>query len=149
MEPVGSLQRLQVPATCPYPEPDHSSPCPPSHFLKIHLNIIFPPTPRLSKCSLSYRFPHRNPVCTSSLPHTCYIPRPSHSRFEQPNDAGEEYRSVRSFLYSYATSSFLGPNPKYSRQQPILRHPQPTFLVQCERLSFTPIQNRRKANSSI
>ena len=28
MEPEGSLPRLQVPATCPYPEPDQSSPWP-------------------------------------------------------------------------------------------------------------------------
>jgi len=28
MEPEGSLPHLQVPATCPYPEPDQSSPCP-------------------------------------------------------------------------------------------------------------------------
>ena len=26
MEPEGSLPRLQVPATCPYPEPDRSNP---------------------------------------------------------------------------------------------------------------------------
>jgi hypothetical protein len=24
---------------------------------------------------LSLRFPHQNPLCTSSLPHTCYMPR--------------------------------------------------------------------------
>ena len=40
MELEGSLPRLQVPITYPCPEPDQSSPCPPSHFLKIHLNII-------------------------------------------------------------------------------------------------------------
>ena len=28
MEPTGSLLHLQVPATCPYPKPDQSSPCP-------------------------------------------------------------------------------------------------------------------------
>ena len=27
MEPESSLPRLQEPATCPYPEPDRSSPC--------------------------------------------------------------------------------------------------------------------------
>ena len=36
MEPEGSLLHSQVPATCPYPEPEQSSPWPLSHFLKIH-----------------------------------------------------------------------------------------------------------------
>jgi len=27
MEPEGSLPHSKVPATCPYPEPDQSSPC--------------------------------------------------------------------------------------------------------------------------
>ena len=35
--------------TCPYPEPEQSSPYPPSHYLKIHFNIIFPSMPRSSK----------------------------------------------------------------------------------------------------
>jgi hypothetical protein len=33
---------------------------------------------------------------------------------------------------------------KYSPQHLILTHPQPTFLPQCERPSFTPIQNNRQ-----
>jgi len=51
------LPYLQVPATCPYPEPDQSSPFSPSQFLKIHLNIILPSTPGSSKWSLPLRFP--------------------------------------------------------------------------------------------
>jgi hypothetical protein len=39
MEPEGSLLHLQEPATCSYPEPAQSSPCPPSHFMKIHFKI--------------------------------------------------------------------------------------------------------------
>ena len=43
----------------------------PSHFLKIHLNIILPSTPGSRKWSLSLTFRHQNPVYTSPRPHTC------------------------------------------------------------------------------
>jgi hypothetical protein len=39
MEPEGSLPRLQVPATCPYAEPEQYCPHPPS-LIKVHFNII-------------------------------------------------------------------------------------------------------------
>jgi len=58
-----------------------------SHFLKIHLNIILPSTPGSPKWSLNLRVPHLHPVYASPLPHTRYMPRPSHSsRFYQPNN---------------------------------------------------------------
>jgi hypothetical protein len=37
MEPEGLLPHSQLPATCPYPEPARSNPCPPTHFLMFHL----------------------------------------------------------------------------------------------------------------
>jgi len=49
-----------------------------SHFPKIHLNIIFPSTLGSPKSSLSFRFPYQNPLYASPLPHTRYMPRPSH-----------------------------------------------------------------------
>ena len=86
-----------------------------SYFLKIHLNIIFPSTPRSSKLSFSLKFLHLNPVYVSPHPHTCYMPRPSHaSGFDHPNNLGEQYRSfcssLLSFLESSVASSLLGPN---------------------------------------
>jgi len=56
-----------------YPETDQSSPCPPSHFLKIHRNNILPLTPRSPKWSLSLRFSHQKPVSTSSLLPICVL----------------------------------------------------------------------------
>jgi hypothetical protein len=57
---------------------------PTSYFLKICLNIL-PSTLGSPKWSLSLRFPHLNPVYAFALPHTRYIPRPSHScRFYNP-----------------------------------------------------------------
>ena len=112
MEPEGSLPHYQVSATCPCPEPDRSSPYPPSHFLKIHLNIIFPSTPGSFKLSLSVGFPHRNPVYASPLTHTCNVPRPL--IFLDLITRTIQYRSLSSslcsFLPSPVTSSLLGPN---------------------------------------
>ena len=57
----------------------HSVRTTPSHFLQIHLNIIFPSTSWSPQWSLSLKFPHQNLVNTSPFLHTCHMPRPSHS----------------------------------------------------------------------
>jgi len=67
---------------CPSPVPIlsqlHPVPKTPSHFLKVHLNIILPSTYGSPQWSLSLRLPQQNPVHTSPLPHTCHMPHPSH-----------------------------------------------------------------------
>ena len=82
-----------------------------THFLKIHLYTTFPSTPGTPKWSHSLRFPR-----LSSSPYVLHaMPRPSHSsRFDHPNNMGEENRSfnssICSFLHSPVTSSLLSPN---------------------------------------
>ena len=115
MEHEGTLPPLRQPAICTYFASEQPSPCPPSHFLQTHLNIILPSTPGYSKLSLSDGFPHHNPVWTSPLPirATC----PAHLILLDlitQNIFGEGYSSLssslRSFLHSPVTSSLLGSN---------------------------------------
>ena len=51
----------------------HPVPTTPSHFLKIHLNIILPSTSWSPQWSLSLRFPYQNLVHTSPFLHTCHM----------------------------------------------------------------------------
>jgi hypothetical protein len=68
MEPEGSSPHSQEPATCPYPQPDQSSPRPTSHVFESRFNII--PHLRLDLPSgfLPSDPPHKNPVCISPPP---------------------------------------------------------------------------------
>jgi hypothetical protein len=65
-------------------------------------------TPWSSKWPLSLRFPHKNPVYASTLPHTRYMPRPSHSRFYHPNSIGWGVQISK--FRSPVTSSVLDQN---------------------------------------
>ena len=76
---------------------------PASHFLNIHRNIILPSTPGSPKWSLTIRFPHQNPVYASSLPHTRYMPCPSHSsRFYHPKNIGWRVHGLHDHLWKMA-----------------------------------------------
>ena len=89
----------------------HPVPTTPSHFLKIHLNIILPSMSWSPQWCLSLRFPHQNLVHTSPFLHTCHMPRPSHSsRFYQRHSIGTTvYRSIKHhrFLHTPLTAGSL------------------------------------------
>ena len=136
-----------MPATCPNPQPDQSIPCPSTHFLKVHLNIILPSVPGSSKWSLSLRFPHQNPVYTFPLPQYMLHALPILSfLIDHLNDIWWGVEIVKLLVMWFSPLSYcLDPlRPKYS-----LQHPQRMFLPQCEWPSFTPIQHGRQNYSSV
>jgi len=109
---------------------------PTSYFLKIHLNNILLPAPMSPKCTLSLRFPHQKPVYASPIPHSLYMPRPSHScLFYHPHNIGWGTE-----LIYLLTMPVVPLRIKYSLPFPVLKQPEPTFVLHCEWPSFTPIQ---------
>jgi len=131
------------------PNPVH---IPTSHLLQISPNFIHPSTPRSPLWSLSLRFPQQDPIQPPLLTHTRQIPNPSHSSpFYHPHDIGWGVQIISSSLYNLLHSPryLVPPRSKYSPQHLVLKHPQPPFLPQCQRPSFTPIQYNRQNYSSI
>ena len=107
---------------------DQSSPRPPTPLLEDPFNINLPSTSRYSKRSLSFRFPHQNPVCTSSLLHICHITCPSHtSWFDHSNNIWWRILFMkRLILLSSLFPCYLIPlRPKYLPQCANIRCPQP------------------------
>ena len=144
METEGSFPHSQVSATCPYPEPDQSNHALTFHFLKINLNIILPSAPGSQSCLFPSGFPTK----------TLFTPLISPIRATGPVNLilldlitrkniwwGVQIIDESSLLCTLPqTPCYLTPlRPYYSPQRPILRHPQFTLLLPCERPSFTPI----------
>ena len=111
MEPEGSLPRLRVSATCPYPEPDQSISCLPHYnsrrsilILFFHLRLGLP----------SGLFPSSFPTKTLYTPllSTLRAICPAHLIFLDliiRKIFGEEYRSLSSSLCSLLHSSVISP----------------------------------------
>jgi hypothetical protein len=108
MKPEGSSPYSQE---FPYSELDRSSLSPPppqSNLSKIHFNIILPPTPGPSKWSPSLIFPHQNPECTPTIPHTCYVSCPSQSSsLDHPNDISWRVQSIKLLVMKSSLIIFL------------------------------------------
>jgi hypothetical protein len=124
-----------------------------SYFQKIHFHIILPFTPWSPQIvSLPQDFPTKPCIRLSYLPYALHaLPISFFSIFITRTVLNEEYRSFNSslcsFIHSPVTSSLLG--PKYSPQSPIIIHPKPALLPQCQRPSFTPLQHNRQNYNSV
>ena len=110
---------------------------------KILSDIAFPSNARFSKWSLSRRFSHRNPICSSLPLHKRYMPRPSNvSWFYHTGSIWFRVQIIKLFIVQF--SSFprynVGPRPKFL-PHPILDYPHYLFLPQCKRPSMTTIEN--------
>ena len=62
MQPESSLPLSKLSAICPSLEPEQSSPCLPSHSLKMYLNNNLPSIPESFKLPLFLRFPYHAPL---------------------------------------------------------------------------------------
>jgi hypothetical protein len=87
--------------TCPYPEPYQSSEC-----LRIYARVLL---------SLSLKFPHQIPVCTSPLIYMCHMPYPSYSLFVHPSNIWWGVQIIKPLDYQFSTIQchFLPCRPKY------------------------------------
>ena len=95
---------------------------------------------------------HKNLVCTSPVPNTCYITRPSHfSWFHHPNNIWWAVQIIQLLnMQSCSLPCYLVPHrSKYLPQYPILEHPHPTFLPQCDDPSLTTIHNKGQNYSCV
>jgi len=75
-EPEGSLSWSQNPPLDPIlslPNPVHPIG---TNLLKVHLNVILPPTPTSSQSTLAFGVPYQNPVNISPLTHACHMSSP-------------------------------------------------------------------------
>ena len=122
----------------------------PSHFLKIHFNIILPSTLHRP----SELFPSgltTKTLYALAVSHTCRIPSPPHSfLFYYPNNIWRGVQIIKLFLLLSSSLPYhlVSLKPKYLPQNVIFQQTQPLFLPRCERRFLTPIQKKKKAKFS-
>jgi hypothetical protein len=108
---------------------------------KIHSNIILPPTPRSSECSLIQVLQPKYCIHFSS-PQMCYMSHPSHILWlDRPNNIWWSVQVMKPLIMQSfpASHPFVPLSSKYSPQDPVLKHPQSSLSVTDQ--VFTPTQN--------
>jgi len=146
MEPEGSSTRSQELATCPDFEPDQSSPCPHPTFRRSFLILSSHLRLRFQVLSFPHVSPPKSCIQHSSPLWVLHAPLFWFFWFDYPNNIWWGLQIIKLLVMSSPPlPCYLVPlRPKYSPQHPVLKHPQPTFIPQFERSSFTPTQNNRQ-----
>ena len=93
---ITALTRARHPSILSLINPVHAS----SNFLKIHINIFLPSTPRSSKWSLFLMFPHKISVCTTPAPIRATCPAHLVLYLIIRKIAGEECRSLSCVVFA-------------------------------------------------
>ena len=146
IKPKFSLSHSKVSAKCPYSKPVQCTPYPNIPLPEDQSQYYPPVYAWVSQINPLFQISHNTTAYVSPLSHTLYMPcLPHSSRFDNPNNIWCTIETIKLFIMQ------LPPLPcyhvphkeKYSPQHPILSHPQPTFLPQYERPSFTPIQSNK------
>jgi hypothetical protein len=77
----------------------------PTDLFRTYLNIIHPFTPRSSKWTISFRFPHQETVC---IPHSYHISRQFHSSwFSYPNNIRSGMQVIKLTMQFSTVPSYL------------------------------------------
>jgi hypothetical protein len=145
MEPEGLLPHWQEPSTVPILSrinPVHFSN---STFRWAILILSSHLSPDLPSGLFTLRFSTKTLYTTHQPPYVLHAPPISLFLIVTRIQFSDEHKPLSSPLCSFLHSRCLVPlGTKYSLQHPTLKKPQPTFLPQCQRPSFTPIQNKAK-----
>ena len=140
-----------VPANCPFPEPDQSSPLPPypnlwrsililSSHLGLGLQIELIPSGFLTNTLYTPLLSTNRAIC----------PGHSHSWYDHPKNVWSEVQIIKLLMrFSPLLCYLVRLRPKCLPQHPILEHPHPRFLPQCERPSFTPVQKQNRQTTFV
>jgi hypothetical protein len=74
----------------------------PSYLSKIHFNIDHRPTSWSSQWCLTFWVSHRYPICILLLPHSCYIPFPSHPWLDHSNYTWKSVQVMKFLIIQFS-----------------------------------------------